>query len=50
MCFYLKKSDFADDGVVDIYSDVQTHFIWQLSQQLLLIWRADNERYRLTEM
>lgn len=29
---YLKKGDFADNGVVDIYSNVQTHFIWQLSQ------------------
>lgn len=37
---YLKKRDFADDGVVDIYSDVQTHFIWQLSQQLLLIFEG----------
>lgn len=27
---YLKKRDFADDRVVDIYSNVQTHFIWQL--------------------
>lgn len=34
---YLEKRDFADDGVVDVYSNVQTHLIWQLSQQLLLI-------------
>lgn len=33
----LKKWDFADDGVVDVYSNVQTHFVRQLSQQLLLI-------------
>lgn len=26
----LKERDFADDGVVDIYGNVQTHFIWQL--------------------
>lgn len=46
---YLKKRDFADNGVVDIYSNVQTHFIWQLSQQLLFIWKADDERYIITE-
>lgn len=34
---YLKKWDFAHDGVVDIDRYVQTHFIWQLNQQLLLI-------------
>lgn len=37
---HLKERDFADDGVVDVYGDVQTHFIWQLCQQLLLIWKA----------
>lgn len=36
----LKEGDFADDGVVDVYRDVQSHFIWQLCQQLLLIWKA----------
>lgn len=46
---YLKKRDFADDGVVDVYSDVQAHFIWQLSQQLLLIWKADSKTYSMTE-
>lgn len=37
---YLKKRNFADDGVVDIDSNVQTHFIGQLCQQLLLIYKA----------
>lgn len=32
MTWYLKKRNFADNGVVDIYRDVQTHFIGQLRQ------------------
>lgn len=40
LTLYLKKRNFADDGVVDIYSNVQTHFIRQLCQQLLLICKA----------
>lgn len=46
---YLKKRDLADDGVVDVYSDVQTHFIWQLSQQLLLVWKVDSKMYSMTD-
>lgn len=38
---YLKKRNFADDGVVDIDGDVQTHLIRQLRQQLLLVCEAD---------
>lgn len=37
---HLKERDFADDGVVDVYGDVQTHLIRQLCQQLLLVWKA----------
>lgn len=41
---HLKQRDFADDRVVDIYSNVQTHFVWQLGQQFLLIWKAHKDQ------
>lgn len=43
---YLEKRDFADNGVVDIYGDVEPHLIRQLCQQFLLIWKGVNTWYR----
>lgn len=40
---YLKKRNFADDGVVDVDGDVQTHFIRQLGQQLLLVCEGGSQ-------